>query len=175
QDGSVKLWDAVSGHERGHLKPSQYPVWVLAFSPGGRTLAAGTDPIQLWDADAWSDPPLPNAAPAPDAERGKSLLPALTTAELERLLAELAGADAAAAYRSQCALITSSSQAASFLGDRLQPVAALPAERQRQLDRWLRDLDDDRFAVREQAVVELEQQGESAMPALRQALAGQPS
>jgi HEAT repeat protein len=41
--------------------------------------------------------------------------------------------------------------------------------------RLVRDLDDDAFAVREQATVELARLGTGAEPALRKALAGRPS
>jgi DNA-directed RNA polymerase specialized sigma24 family protein len=45
----------------------------------------------------------------------------------------------------------------------------------RQVARWLTDLDSDEFAVREKAVKELEKLGEVAEPALRKALSGEPS
>jgi HEAT repeat protein len=44
-----------------------------------------------------------------------------------------------------------------------------------QVRRWIADLDSNQFAVRAAAVKELEKLGEQAVPALRQALAGQPS
>jgi hypothetical protein len=45
----------------------------------------------------------------------------------------------------------------------------------KQLDRWLKDLDSDSFAVRDKARQELENLGHAASPALRKALAGKPS
>jgi WD40 repeat protein len=50
QDGTVRLWDPVTGHERAVLRGS--PGFVaLAYSPDGRRLAASTgDQLYLWDA-----------------------------------------------------------------------------------------------------------------------------
>ena len=44
-----------------------------------------------------------------------------------------------------------------------------------QVRRWIRDLDSDRFAVRDRAVAELAKLGDAAEPALRQALRDRPS
>jgi WD40 repeat protein len=50
QDGTVRLWDPVTGHERAVLRGSPGPV-ELSFSPDGRRLAASTgDRLYLWDA-----------------------------------------------------------------------------------------------------------------------------
>ena len=51
----------------------------------------------------------------------------------------------------------------------LRPVLAVD---EKQLERWVTDLDDGRFAVREKATAALRQAGERAWPALRRALAG---
>jgi WD40 repeat protein len=49
-DGTVRLWDPVTGHERAVLRGSPGPV-ELSFSPEGRRLAASTgERIYLWDA-----------------------------------------------------------------------------------------------------------------------------
>jgi HEAT repeat protein len=58
------------------------------------------------------------------------------------------------------------------LKEALPPVA--PADEKR-LARLIADLDDDEFATREQATAELEKLGEVALPALRKALAANPS
>jgi WD40 repeat protein/serine/threonine protein kinase len=50
QDGTVRLWDPVSGHERAVLRVSPGEV-VVAYSRDGRRLAASTgDQAYLWDA-----------------------------------------------------------------------------------------------------------------------------
>jgi hypothetical protein len=60
----------------------------------------------------------------------------------------------------------------ALLGQRLQPEAGPDLK---HVARWLADLDADRFEVREKAAAELEKCGPAVEPALRQALAGQPS
>jgi hypothetical protein len=62
-------------------------------------------------------------------------------------------------------------QTAAFLKDHLRPVLAPDA---RLVARLILDLESTDFAVREQAVKDLEKLGEVAVPALRKALADQP-
>ena len=64
------------------------------------------------------------------------------------------------------------SQAVPFLKGRLRPPPPVEAAR---LDRLIRDLDSASFAVRDKATRELEEAGDPAVPALRQALADRPS
>jgi hypothetical protein len=59
-----------------------------------------------------------------------------------------------------------------FLRERLRPAAGVEAKRLGQL---IADLDSEQFTARERAAAELERLGERAAPALRQALARQPS
>jgi WD40 repeat protein len=49
-DTTVRLWDAVTGHELGSL-PGKAEVWGVAFSPVGPRLAAGDSngTIRIWD------------------------------------------------------------------------------------------------------------------------------
>jgi hypothetical protein len=96
----------------------------------------------------------------------------LPAAQLDKLWNDLAANDAVTAYQAICALRASPRQAVPLLERHLKPVPRADAKR---LAQALRDLDSDRFAVREQAAKELEAMGEAAEPALRQALAGKPS
>jgi hypothetical protein len=59
--------------------------------------------------------------------------------------------------------------AAPYLGRRLRAVP--PADAQK-IAKWIKDLDDNGFATRRAASIELEQLGELAEPALRNALQG---
>jgi hypothetical protein len=91
--------------------------------------------------------------------------------ELEALWADLAGEDAARAYRAIRRLVASPAQSLPFLRRHLRPVAAPDP---RHLVRLITELEE-KFTVREKATRELEKLGRLAAPALKQALAGLPS
>jgi hypothetical protein len=135
-------------------------VSALAFAPDGKTLASGgrDSTVLVWDASRWR--PLPRPRPA-----------ALKAGELDALWADLAGADAAKAFRGIQALATSPAQAVPFLGERLRPAVPVDAAKLRGL---VADLEGKRFAVRQRATRDLEKLGELAVPALKQALAAGP-
>ena len=53
-DGTLLLWDVMTGQLRATLKGHERPIVTLAFSSDGRTLASGADyenTVQLWDVD----------------------------------------------------------------------------------------------------------------------------
>src|SRR5262249_26308298 len=92
--------------------------------------------------------------------------------EFATLWADLCGADAARAYRGAWQLAAGPKQSVPFLCTHLRPVAVLsPALRERAAA-WVRDLDDDRFKVRERATKDLSRLGEAAMPVLQEGLTG---
>jgi hypothetical protein len=137
-------------------------VHALAFTPDGKTLAAAEAPdttIRLWDVSG-----LTRTRRRPTG--------GLTDKDLAALWADLAGADAAKAYRAARALAAAPKQAVPWLQERVRPVAAPDLE---QIARLLADLDSDSFQTREKATRELAGLGESAGPALRKVLAGRPS
>jgi len=50
--GRIRLWDSTSGSELGRFEDAGGPVWSLALSPDGKTLAAAgytTNAVTLWD------------------------------------------------------------------------------------------------------------------------------
>jgi RNA polymerase sigma factor (sigma-70 family) len=155
-DNAVRLWEVATGLVRATLTGHAQAVVALAFTRDGRTLGSGSadTTILTWD--------LAGPAQAP------------TGAELDALWADLAGGDAAKAYQAVRRLAAAPKQAAPFLGRRLKPAAPLAAPDRERFARLLADLDSDGFAVREKAMAELEKQGASVEPLLRQALAGKP-
>jgi RNA polymerase sigma factor (sigma-70 family) len=159
QAGTIHLRELATGKEMRRLEGHHGGVSCLAFSADGRRLASGghDTTILTWDvADLNAKPPAANLSPK----------------ELEALWTDLAGADAARAYRAMQALAAAPGQAVPFLGRQLR---AAPAADPKRLARLIADLDDDQFEAREKATRELEDLGSSAGPALRKALDGQPS
>jgi RNA polymerase sigma factor (sigma-70 family) len=157
---SVILRDVLTGKELGKLAGHQGDVVTLAFAPDGRTLTTGsTDTTAVvWDA-------APFAAKAAPAGRD------VPAKELAARWDALAGDDAAKAFEAAGELVVSR-QAVAFLAERLKPSAAADA---RQIEKWIAELDSNEFAVREKASAELRKLGGPAMPAMRKALAGDPS
>jgi hypothetical protein len=88
--------------------------------------------------------------------------------ELENLWNDLASADTSKAHGTIWKLIGAGKSAVSFLQEHLEP-ATVSIDRKR-IDKWIEQLDDDQFAVRERATGELEKIGISGEPTLRRAL-----
>jgi WD40 repeat protein/serine/threonine protein kinase len=55
--GTVKLWNPLSGEQRGELTNHQAGIFTLTFSPNGNLLASGSadQTIRLWDTKTWSE------------------------------------------------------------------------------------------------------------------------
>jgi RNA polymerase sigma factor (sigma-70 family) len=160
-DNAVVLWEVASGRERRRLTGHAGAVSHLAFSADGRALvsASADTTLLVWSLsgrDPWR--------PAPEST--------LSSEVAKGAWDDLASADAAAAYRTVCALTAAPRQALPLLQERLATAWAVD---DRKVAGWLAELDSDEFAVRAQAAKELERLGELAGPALRRALSGRPS
>jgi RNA polymerase sigma factor (sigma-70 family) len=148
--GDVRLWEVATCREVLRLEGHKGWVVDLAFGADGRTLLTSAEDGQAY---LWSLRP-PPGEPGPRS--------------LETLWAALA-AEPARAYRALWQL-SEAEGAAAFLHRKVMP--ARPDER---LPKWIADLDDDEFGVREKAHQALAEQGKAALPALRRTLAGKPS
>jgi hypothetical protein len=96
----------------------------------------------------------------------------LTAEDLDRLWGELAGEGEAKGYRAFWTLVASP-QAAPFLGRKLAGAAG--GADAKQIRRWIAELDDDEFAVREAATKHLAEHIGEAAALLEQALGQGPS
>jgi WD40 repeat protein len=157
----IGLWDVATGKERARLVGHDGLIYSLAFAPDGRTLVSGgsDNMAYVWEVPA----ALRTPDPAP---------PVLSAEELGALWEDLAARDATKGHRALWALAASPRQSVPFLRQRVRPVPRLD---ERQVRRWLADLDSDSYAVREQASGLLLEQGEAIEPVLRRHLEAAPS
>jgi dipeptidyl aminopeptidase/acylaminoacyl peptidase len=134
-----------AGEHRGEVTAA------AAFPAGPQIVSAGDDgAIVVWTAPAASPDPAPPADLRPEA-----------------LWGALAAEDASAAYEAMWALTSIPDQAVPYLRNRLPVRDTADAGR---VARLLKDLDDDRFAVRERAMKDLAEMGDAAEPLLREQL-----
>jgi RNA polymerase sigma factor (sigma-70 family) len=194
---TLSIWETVTGQERCQLRGGS----TLAFSPDGRTVAVGSGPVlKLYSVLTGKvvcefQGHLSNITTVKFAADGKTVatgssdttvlvwdvagpiaqvrppLADLTLQQVEALWGDLAAKDASTAWRAMQTLAASPKQATAGLQKLLQPIPEVPAQR---LAQWLADLGSDKFAVRQNAMKELEQLGELAEPALKEKLASAP-
>jgi hypothetical protein len=157
-DGTIRIWDADTGRELQRAEGHRGGVQVLAFTADSKTLVSGgaDTSVLLWDAGD-----LIHALPPAIAN--------LTPLQLEALWSDLAGEDDEAAYQAVRTLSATASQSIPLLHKRVRPVVA------EAVVRWLAELDDDQFAVREKATEELAQLGKFVEGSVRKALEDPPS
>jgi hypothetical protein len=148
----LALLDAEPGVEHRFLDDLD-----VAFSPDGNTLATGSADTTalLWDVRKYRPKPLPR----PDRD------------DLPKLWDRLRD-DPARAYPALWQLAAAGDDAVALLRKHLRPVPTPDPKRLRSL---LKDLDSDRFKVRDEARRGLVAMGEPAGPALRRLLEGKPS
>jgi WD40 repeat protein len=158
-DGKLIIHEVLTGQPIvSWSSPDRGEVIDMIFSPDcTRLVTRGTHGTALvWDTTGRFG----------KAERTKTVLSA---PELDAAWADLAGRDAARAYRAIGRLVPSPASAVPFLAQRLRPV---PAPNPMRLRRLVADLKDKHFAVRRKAARTLEKLGDVALPELRRAIAG---
>jgi hypothetical protein len=96
----------------------------------------------------------------------------LTARQVETLWEELANSDAVVAYKAIWALASAPERTIALLKERAQPLAPID---EKQAEGFIKDLDSDRFAVREQASKGLEGLGEAAESIMQKTLKGNPT
>ncbi len=157
-DGSTRVLSTATGKLLARWKGNQGTATALAFSPDSRLLATGgyNGTILLWKIT-----------------EDDGLSATLTKEEAVALWQGLADDDAARAHRALAGLAAAPEQAVPLIKERFPTAWKKPDAK--QLMRWIAELDDDSFKVREQATRELLAAGTDAADALRKALAHNPS
>jgi WD40 repeat protein len=152
---TIALWEVATGRLLASLDGHLRQITALAFAADGKALASGSEDatVLVWDVAAALRPQVP---PAEVIER-----------QVRAAWADLVDADAAKAYRAVWKLTETPLQSVAFLKAQLRPV---PLVDEKQLAQRIADLGDERFAVRQKAMSELEKRDE-AIPELRRALA----
>jgi WD40 repeat protein len=196
----VQIWDVATGTVHWESKIELYDAWFLRFSPDGKTLARGSSSgeVCLWEVETGKERGWFNghrqSVQATYSRDGRFLVTGSddTTAlvwdllafvqsdrnspfvpqDLDALWADLGGGDAKKAYRALAILVRESSQSLPFLK---KNVKAVPANDNPEIRKLVTALDDNRFAVRDEATQKLTALGHQAEPTLHKALAGQPT
>jgi WD40 repeat protein len=162
----ISFREVVTGDEvrryDGRAGGNHDEVRALAFSPDGRTFASGGNgefAILIWDGTGL-------------LQNGRLRTTPLPPEDLAALWMDLGSPDGARAHQAVWRMVAAQEQALSCLGGRLRPA---PSASPKRIAGLIADLDNDDFAVRTRAGQELEKLREVAEPALRRAIAGQPS
>jgi WD40 repeat protein len=160
-DSFVRVWELTSGQEVRRFQGHSGPVTAVAFAPDGRTLASGsTDTsVLVWDLTG-------------QGKAGAKAVARLRPEELDRLWEQLAGPDSSKAYDAVWSLAGHAEDSLPYLRQRLELFLGTDPQR---IERLIRELDHDRYEVREKATADLEKLGRWAEPALRKHLTGMPT
>jgi WD40 repeat protein len=153
----VTLWETETGRERGHFLGHRGTGHALAVSPDGRFVVTGGDDTTalVWDAThPWThDPVAHRDSPA-------------------AWFKDLARDDGERAYAAFWGLVRTPKESVAFLAEEPSLYSTTPAEK---IERWIADLDANKFADRERASRDLASILDEAEPHLNAALRKNPS
>ena len=194
--GTIRTWDVLRGKELRHFGGLDGGIIAMAYSPGGKYLAAATSSgtIRLWDAQRGmvetdlflqrgsfsslaflSDDTLVSGGAAGGAllwdVKAAIANPVPAAGTVAELWERLADPDAQKAREALVLLADRPRETLPVLRERLQPVAR---PEQAKLDKLLAELQDNRFNVRKKATEDLEKLAELAEPTLQKCLEGNP-
>jgi hypothetical protein len=160
-DGTVELWEVLTWTLAGRRQGPVGRVCAVCFSPDGRLLGSGHEDTTalLWDVPGLWAPAQPPAS-------------VRTSARLDALWDQLGSEQSSEAFRAIAALSQAPKDSLALLRKRVRPAREDGAA---SVPKLIADLDSDTFAVREKASGELARRGPAVVPALRTALAKQPS
>lgn len=150
-DFKIRLWEVATGKLRHEAEGRAF--LFVTFSPDGRLLASSCghdDNIFLWD---WRIP-------------GRPTSQAMTAAEAERFWTDLSSPDGVIAYRAMAALASTPRKSIKLL-ERVGPADSITPT---DIDRLIKELNDDRFAVRNRAARQLFDLGAMVEARLRKEL-----
>jgi WD40 repeat protein len=155
----ITLWETETGKERGHFLGHRGSSSSLAITADGRVVVSGSVDTSaiLWDATRPRR--LDSSAESPPTD-------------LAARVNALAGDNAERAYASIWALVTAPKETVAFLETQTDLFAATDVEK---IQRWIRDLDSDKYADRERASRKLGLILDQVRPLLKKVLQGRPS
>jgi dipeptidyl aminopeptidase/acylaminoacyl peptidase len=168
--GEVKLSEVPSGREIAVL-PHPSNVWSVQFSPDDRTLAVACwdNTVKLWELASRKERAVFGMSSA--AQVG-SAAPSPSSEQISAWWTDLGSADAMRAYRAMWSLTDAGKPAVQLIQERIHELTGEKAVAvdSKRVAKLIAQLDDDDAQVRERATGELKGLGQSAEPAIRQAL-----
>jgi RNA polymerase sigma factor (sigma-70 family) len=160
RDPTIHLLEVATGKERHHYAGTIGRVLTLAFSPDGKKLLSGSDDttVTVWDVTG--------------RLREASLGRPLSATQLETVWKTLCEEDAGNSFRAIQTLAGSPKETVSYLRKLVKPAPRAP---EKDIARWIADLDSEDFETRERANQNLDKLGEGAFAAYDKALAANAS
>ncbi|HEV3448827.1 MAG TPA: hypothetical protein VG099_29595, partial [Gemmataceae bacterium] len=161
---TIQVWELKRNTAVCQINHNRGTLGVLALSADGKMLAATAadgKTVLIWKVAARE---LSHKGPPLD----------LSAKELAGLWTELASPDADKSDAAWRKLGAAGDNAIPFLRQQIRPIAA-PAVDMKQIEKWVAELDSDKFATREKAAKELLTVGEPAVGPLQRLLKQSPS